>query len=707
MELESKLKLISNKVPKKVMKCTKNGEILFKKTWDCSMLQRKRKEKDKAWKQFDDLPSSTNLNLALHKQKEYESKQTQKIIELENKILGNFKTKPKIVYKYLNSKRKIKESVSTLKDKNDKIIKDPRQAATLLADFFSSTFVQEPHVPLEEECYTSSSECISDLCITFEMVQTVLKNLDKNKSMGPDNIHPKVLSVLSGNKNFVESVQKLFNMCFSSGEIPKIWKTANVMALHKKGSKMDCANYRPISLTCILCKLYEKIIRSHILNHVADKISRKQHGFLIGRSCLSNLLEFMDLVSDIIASGEDLDIFYFDFQKAFDTVPHNRLRIKLETFGICGKTLNVITDFLSDRSFKVLVGNEKSANFSVSSGVPQGSVLGPLLFLLYINDLPDKISNFVSLFADDLKMFGKSSSKALNQIDINHLVKWQNRWLLTFNTKDHKCKVMHLGKNNPCHSYYLDGNLLPTVDSEKDLGITVTKTVDWKEHVSNIIKKAKGVTAWVSRSIVSRSPEIMSKIYKSLIRPQLEYCVQLWSPLPSHGNWGLILEIEDVQRSFTRMIDGIGLLSYENRLKALNLTTLLERRARGDLIETFKIRSGLVDYGHNLFKASRNGNKLVSRPGDQNKFKHSFLSRRVIQYWNKLPNDIKSCKTVDSFKNKLQRFKENNFCASGQYWNLSTEIFQRIDNVDRSQYVTFMENNPQVARCRHVNARKL
>ena len=243
--------------------------------------------------------------------------------------------------------------------------------------------------------------------------------------------------------------------------------------------------------------------------------------------------------------------------------------------------------------------------------------------------------------------------------------------------------------------------------NEGHITSTVNKTVDWKEHVSNIIKKAKAVTAWVSRSIISRSPEVMSKIYKSLVRPQLEYCVQLWSPLPSHGNWGLIFEIEDVQRSFTRMIDGIGLLSYENRLKALNLTTLLERRVRGDLIETFKIHSGLVDYGQNLFKASSSGNKLVSRPGDQNKFKHGFLSRRVIQYWNKLPNDIKSAKTVESFKNKLQNFKQKNFYTYGQYWNLSTEIFQRIDNVDRNQYVTFMENNPQVARYRRVNTRKL
>ena len=317
--------------------------------------------------------------------------------------------------------------------------------------------------------------------------------------------------------------------------------------------------------------------------------------------------------------------------------------------------------------------------------------------------MPDKISNYVSLFADDLKMHGKSSTKALNQHDIDQLDKWQNIWLLSFNTKDNKCKVMHLGKNNPRNNYYLGGKLLPVVESEKDLGVTVNNKVNWSEHILNIIQKAKAITAWVSRTVISRSPEVMLKIYKSLVRPQLEYCVQLWSPLPSHGNWGLILEIEDVQRSFTRMIDGIGILSYEKRLEFLGLTTLLERRARGDLIETFKIWSKIANYGDKLFKISRNGNNLVSRPGDQNKFKHGFLSRRVIHYWNKLPVDVKSAKTVDSFKNKLLKFKQNNLTDIGQYWKLSDEIFRRVENGDRNQYVNFMQNNPQVAKCRNIN----
>ena len=702
-ELSDKINIISSKVPKSSIKCTKNGEILSKPPWDCTALKRKRKEKDQAWHNFETFPTSINLNLALHKQGEYDAKQSQKMIEHENKIVGTIKTNPKLFYKYLNSKRKIKQSVSALKDKFNNLTKDPKQTAALLADFFSSTFVNEPFVPLEEDCYKYSNEIIGDLEITDAMVKRELAKLDIHKSMGPDNVPPKVLAALSENDGFVKSVTELFNKCFNSKSIPKIWKTANVIALHKKGSKNDCTNYRPISLTCIICKVYEKLIRTHILLHVEAKISKQQHGFVSGRSCLSNLMESLDSISDILAEGDCVDIFYFDFQKAFDTVPHNRLRIKLESYGICNKTLDVISDFLADRSFKVLVGNEKSEDYAVTSGVPQGSVLGPLLFLLYINDLPGKVRNHVSLFADDLKMHGRSKSREFNQNDINELNKWQNIWLLTFNTKDNKCKVMHLGKNNPCNEYYLDGKLLPKVESEKDLGVLFTNNLNWNDHIMKSVQSANSTIAWINRTVICRSAEIMLKMYKSLVRPQLEYCVQLWSPLPSHGNWGLILALENVQRSFTRMIDGIGTMTYENRLKHLGLTTLLERRARGDLIETFRIVSGIAKYGSNLFKISRNGKNLVSRPGDQNTYKHGLLSRRVIAYWNKLPLHIRSVKTVDAFKNNLRNFKIKNLKSPGHYWELSGEIFQRIPNNDRTQYVTFMQNNPQVARCRRVN----
>ena len=151
------------------------------------------------------------------------------------------------------------------------------------------------------------------------------------------------------------------------------------------------------------------------------------------------------------------------------------------------------------------------------------------------------------------------------------------------------------------------------------------------------------------------------------------------------------------------MISGIGTLTYEERLKKLGLTTLLERRARGDLIETFKILSGIAKYGQNLFNVSSRSQNLVSRPGDQNRFKHSLLSRRVTSYWNKLPLSVRSVKTVDSFKNALGNFKTKNYSTTGHYWDLSNEIFNRINNRNHSQYATFLRSNPQVAKARKIN----
>ena len=702
-EISSKLGTISEKVPKVSIKTTKNGDLISKSPWDCTQLKRKRKKKDHAWKVFENSPISENLNTALGIQGEYEKMETEKMICHEKKIVSYIKTNPKIFYKYLNSKRKVKESVSALKTNLGKLTNDPKHAANLLANFFSSTFTCETYGPLEEKCFKLPENFIGDLVITSEMVKKTLLKLDKSKAMGPDNIHPKLLVYLAENESFVEAVTLLFKKCYTSGQIPLVWKTANVTALHKKGSKTDPSHYRPISLTCILCKVYESNIRSHVFKHILNQINKVQHGFMPNRSCLSNLMESFDVINDMLANGDAIDIFYLDFQKAFDTVPHYRLIEKLKSFGLCDGLLNVIADFLKNRTFKVIVGNSSSDSYKVTSGIPQGSVLGPLLFLLYINDLPECIINRVSLFADDLKMFGKSSMKDTIQTDLDQLVSWQNTWLLFFNTTDQKCKVLHVGANNPHNKYCLGEVELPEIETEKDLGVLISKDWNFNQHINSIVNKANSTSAWVLRSVISRSSNVLLKIYQSIIRPHLEYCVQLWSPLPAHGNWGAILSIENVQRQLTRSVDGVGLLTYKTRLEKLGLTTLLERRLRGDLIETFRIVSGIADYGSTFFRTSQSGRNLLSRPGDQNSKKYGFLSRRVIHYWNKLPSHVKNSETVNQFKNRLDTFRKNNLDLPGHFWEISNEIFTRINDTNRDNYVNFMKNNPIVARLKNIS----
>ena len=600
--------------------------------------------------------------------------------------------------------------ICSVNNKDGNASSSPSESANILAQFFSSTFIQEPLGPLPQDCYNPTPPIIpsnDDHCISVTDVKCSLKNLNHFKSLGPDGIHPKLLSTLSADENFVLALTILFNKCLECGKIPTIWKSANVTPIHKKGPLKDPSNYRPISLTCILSKIYEKFVRDKILEYVTPIITNKQHGFVPGRSCLSNLLEFMDAINDMTLNGEFVDIVYMDFQKAFDTVPHYRLLVKLMDYGISSNLINVVADFLEGRSFRVRVGDSYSDNCGVTSGVPQGSVLGPLLFLIYINDLPEGIRNKIFMFADDVKLAGPCSTPVINQRDIDYMSNWQDKWLLKFNTDDGKCKIMHTGKRNPHHEYFLNGIQLPTVDTEKDLGVNVTCNLQWEHHIELAVNKAKSVVAWVSRSVISRDPKVMVNIYKSLVRPHLEYCVQLWSPSPRHGNWNLIMKLEDVQRQYTRLIDGVGLLKYEDRLNRLGLTTLLERRARGDLIEAFRILSGIANYGGNLFNykdnATRRGLHLVFGTTSSTANAHNFFSKRVVNYWNGLPQYVKASLSVNSFKSKLEEYKVNYFNTTGNYWELSQEIFNRIQDGDRESHRNYLLENPYVAKRKGIN----
>ena len=568
-------------------------------------------------------------------------------------------------------------------------------------------FTREPLGPLPKECYNNIvPEPITEVVILDDDIAKYLSELNIYKCSGPDKIHPKLLRALSEDYSFVHATGELFRKCVHSGTIPRVWKEANVVALHKKGPKNVAANYIPVSLTCIISKIYEKFVRNHILAHIEGHISSQQHGFVGGRSCLSNLLETVDIILDMLDEGAPVDLLYFDFSKAFDTVPHYRLLSKLEGYGISGSMLHIVRDFLSDRKIRVVVGGEFSDSCEVSSGVPQGSVLGPLLFVLYINDLPDNVKSSIKLFADDLKLIGNANNCEDISRDIELLEEWEDTWLLRFDPG--KCKVLHIKyNNNPINSYKLHDIVLTEVETECDLGIETNAMFNWGENIKHSIAKANRMTAWIARNIVCRSQEVMLLIYKSLVRPHIEYRVQIWSPAARHGNWSAIIQLENVQRKFTRLIDGVGLLPYGERLAKLKLTTLAERRLRADLIETFKITSGSVDYGRNLFTFSRSGHSLVCSGGDKSRLRRDYFSERVIKYWNKLPTTVQLSGSVDSFKVGLENFKRRAEYVEGNYWEISQEVLAKIDTPQaingRSDFNKYLKENPWYARYRGIN----
>lgn len=369
-------------------------------------------------------------------------------VKFERDIAERSKRSPKVFWSYTRSKLKTKTGVAPLlentKDKSSIRYSD-KEKADILQRQFASVFTKEPDGELPDFRLRTLTE-ISLPDIDSEIVRKKILQLDVDKACGPDEMHPRLL------KELVDEISTPLAMIFRKslldGVLPSDWKHAYVSPLFKKGAKNIASNYRPISLTSIVCKIMESIVKEKIMSHLMTEnlVSRHQYGFIPGRSTTTQLLNYLNDCIEALVEGNVTDTIYFDFSKAFDTVPHNRLLKKLKCYGIKGQVLKWIKSFLKGRSQVVKVNGEESFPESVMSGIPQGSVLGPILFVIYINDLPDVVKSKIYLFADDTKLLSKIQSKDDSlylQEDINALGKWSNDWLLKFNLD--KCHVLTLG----------------------------------------------------------------------------------------------------------------------------------------------------------------------------------------------------------------------------------------------------------------------
>jgi hypothetical protein len=492
---------------------------------------------------------------------------------------------------------------------------------------------------------------LHDIVITVELVLSKLLKLQVNKAPGVDGIVPEIL--LKSAHAICNPLTTIFNASFQSGYVPVDWRRANVTAIYKQGPRDSPSNYRPVSLTCIACKLMESVVKQEIETHLlkCNAIKNSQHGFMKNKSCLTNLLEFLNFVDKNIDSGDAVDVIYLDFQKAFDKVPHQRLLMKLEAYGVRGRVSKWISSWLREREQRVVLNCSGSQWSSVISGVPQGSVLGPLLFIVYINDIDSSVVCKLSKFADDTKMFNTVSSQrnvdAL-KADLNNLFHWSEEWQMLFNLS--KCKVMHFGKHNGKASYSMGGIVLDTVDCEKDLGVIVQSDMKVTQQCIKVVKIANKILGMISRTFQYKTKPVVLRLYKSLVRPHLEYCVQAWRP---HLQKDINL-IENVQKRVAKML-GVNKNRYYDKITELGLTTLETRRLRGDLIVIFKMFKGMLDVSvHDYFMVSHGS----SRGHSCKVFKHRFLtdvgkfcfSNRVINEWNLLTQDIIDCSTIEQFK---------------------------------------------------------
>ena len=574
------------------------------------------------------------------------------------------KSNPKQFWRFVNEKLKVNSGISPLDREDGTKATEDKDKASILNKYFASVFTKENmnNIPDFYPNEFSNGVSISDLRVTPEAVAKKLKELDPSKAQGPDKIPARVLKELSNELAYPISV--LFNTSLETGELPDDWKSAEVIAIYKKkGKRSDPANYRPVSLTCILCKVLENIVRDLMVEHMdkQDLYSTSQHGFRKKRSCITQLLEVMDNFTYmiLIEKGYDIDVVYLDFKKAFDSVPHERLLNKLSAYGIQGNILNWVRAFLSNRIQRVRVGCTTSPPENVTSGIPQGSILGPILFTIFINDLPDTIESTCKIFADDTKIYNTPSNSSTIQSDLEKLQTWSEKWQLGFNVT--KCKALHVGKHNPAISYSMKNDGITQeileCEEEKDLGVTFDNQLNFNSHIDKAVSTAKRVLSMSKRAFKNLDKSAMLTIYKALIRPHLEYGNIIWAPkLKRHS-----IAIEKIQRKMTKLIPGIKDKPYQERMKILNLPSLKHRRRRGDLIETFKVLNGFVKV-NNIFSLSNNlthtNSKKIYTPFCKSQLRKNYLSFRVKPLWNALDQKIVNAPSTNSFKNLLDEDKD-------------------------------------------------
>ena len=591
--------------------------------------------------------------------------------ETLRKKLAKCNGNSKPFYSYLKNKTQSRSGIGPIKKEDDTLTSNLNEMAEILNKFFSSVFSDESpteEIPVADR---NSNAKLTDMFFSVSETRRLIKLLKTEGSPGPDRITAKLLQQVAW--EISPPLTILFRKSLAEGVVPEDWRQANVTPIHKKGKKTEPGNYRPVSLTSICGKLMEAHLKGKITKHLEENnlMRSSQHGFVAGRSCTTNLLHFLEVLTKAMDEGLCMDVVFLDFSKAFDKVPHRKLLSQLEGHGISGKIQHWIKNWLADRRQRVVINGEASDWAAVKSGVPQGSLLGPVLFSIYINDI-DLIIELLTLlikFADDTKVANtirSAADAAQLQACLDALMEWVAKWGMAFNTA--KCKVMHVGRHNPRHQYTMGGSNLETTTAERDIGVIVNSELKPSDQCAKAAKTANAVLGQISRAFHYRDRWTFVRLYKLYVRPHLEFAAPAWSPWTAADTECL----EKVQRRAIAMVSGLGDRSYSERLKELKMTTLKARREEIDMTETFKILNGIsnVDWSTWFTKhAAVDGNRETRAAADPHslrmpparlKLRRNFFSIRVIEKWNSLPSAVKNSKNVHQFKMAYKKHMDTN-----------------------------------------------
>jgi hypothetical protein len=598
--------------------------------------------------------------------------------EVKNLVQGKFNQHVLNCARNINANPRSFWSLAKRKNKNssfpqtmrwkDEIAETPHGKAELFNRFFCSVFTKTPPQHIAPHVEVTMDPHLGNITAEEDFVLKQLKKLDISKATGSDGIPSIILKQCA--EELAPSLTRVINLSLRTGIVPNVWKKATVCPIHKKGSKSEVTNYRPISLLPIPSKIMERCVFESVYDKVNPRLHPLQHGFRKGLSTTTQLLLVYDEVGSVLDNRGQVDAVYLDFSKAFDSVSHTLLLEKLKSFGFHSTLLGWFASYLANRIQEAVVEGSTSEESSVISGVPQGSILGPLLFLLYINDMTEILDEKVkiALYADDAKLLcsimNMGDCEAM-QRTLDNLHRWSENWLLRFNV-DKCCVMTFTRKLTPNkYPYHIGNAALEKVQSFKDLGVMVEDTLSWDRHIRGQTSKANRMLYFLIKTIGFGAPKEAKRIlYLSLVRPHLEFASPAWAPL-TDLNMGII---ESIQRRATIFICGTKYLTYSQRLQDCAILPLSYRRELLDLNLAYKILCG--DHGPDLCDKLQFNTRgdilgrentirtLKQIRGRTETYLHSYFSR-ISRTWNSLPVRLRQTELKSgslAFKFGIQRY---------------------------------------------------
>ena len=512
-----------------------------------------------------------------------------------------------------------------------------------------------------------SAHILSNINITENDVVDTLNSLDVSKATGPDEIGPKLLKEAA--PCIFKSLTKLFQLSLQMKSFPSEWKMANVTPIHKKGSASLCNNYRPISLLSCVGKVMERIVFKYTFNFLRDNlvISAHQSGFMPGDSTVNQLLLLYHELCLAIDEQKEVRVIFLDISKAFDKVWHDGLLYKMKKNGITGNLFYWFRDYLSNRKQRVVINGKSSDWGNINAGVPQGSVLGPLLFLIFINDIVDIVNSKIKLFADDTSLYLNvdhpfTAAATLNS-DLSSIDDWSKQWLISFNAVKTDTMIITRKLEPPNHPpLTFQGHQLINVNSHKHLGLTFRSDLRWIEHVNNLTIKATRQLNILKSLQYKLDRKTLEVVYISFIRPVLEYASVVWDGC----NQSQCNQLENIQLAAARVVTGaMKTTSIAKLYEEIGWETLAKRREIAKLIQMYKIIHNIgPDYLRNVFPHIPDANTRFSY-NTRRKFDIPHFRVRTDLYdrsffpsatrlWNSLPLDIRNITPLSQFVLKIK-----------------------------------------------------